>query len=178
MVSHTELLTTALCSHLWWDCHSSVRGSTQPQCWGEISPSHEYTLEPRAWTKPISLGLQLLSSKNQAFIQLKAPVCCLYVEELSSLQLFLTADNQQSWANNSTRIIYSMNFDSLPTSCLCFSQRSCEIIQRKGCPGLQLSLTSPALQCWLLVYTREVPSSPAIPAYGLGQNQPQRASKH
>lgn len=91
---------------------------------------------------------------------------------------FLTADNQQSWANNSARIIYSMNFDSLPTSCLCFSQRSCEIIQRKRCPGLRLSLTPPVLHCWLLAYAREMPPSPAIPVYGPGQNQPQRAPKH
>lgn len=54
-----------------------------------------------------------------------------YVPTSSAPSNFLTADNQQSWANNVARIIYSMNFDSLPTSSLRFSQRywPCAIMQ-------------------------------------------------
>lgn len=63
-----------------------------------------------------------------------------YAQSSSAPSNFLTADNQQSWANNLARIIYSMNFDSLPTSSLCFSPRyRCSEIMRGSCrlgPGL------------------------------------------
>lgn len=128
----------------------------------EISPSHERTPQAGGVLTPARPGSGG-HARPQGCSSPPPKTKCLPTESTRMLFMhgaaqlsptFLTADHQQSWANNLARIIYSTNFDSLPTSCSCFSQRSYEIIQRNCCLGLQLvqpadskCLTPPALPC-------------------------------
>lgn len=97
------------------------------RCWGNsnaIGGLTEATGGPQAGTCPLLPALAPAPPDNEH-------PSGVYVPRSSAPSNFLTADNQQSWANNLASIIYSMNFDSLPTSSLCFSQRywPCAIMQ-------------------------------------------------
>lgn len=121
--------------------------ASSPPCWGCRPSQAQGGMQGEGSAgSPSFPGWQFPSSLSHSRA---SPACedlpAVYAQSSSAPSNFLTADNQQSWANNLARIIYSMNFDSLPTSSLCCSPRCwcCGITQGSCClgPGLVASRT-------------------------------------